>query len=79
MWRLRVIIVSLELLLLGLLSASEGTSCASGPAEGNDRIGLISTAKDRAGSALPIKFLNVLFVIANRAGIRICVGDESEP
>jgi len=39
-------IFSLELLLLGLLSASEGTSCASGPARGNDWIGLISTARD---------------------------------
>ena len=51
-----------------LLSASEGTSCASGPARGNDWIVLISTARDRAGSALPNKILNVLVVIAIAPG-----------
>ena len=71
-------IVSLVLLLLGLLSASEGTSCASGPARGKrSDWRLISTAKDRAGSALPNKILNTLFVITHRAGIG--VGENFEP
>jgi hypothetical protein len=61
-----------------LLSASEGTSCASGPVRGKrSDWRLISTAKDRAGSALPNKILNTLFVITHRAGIG--VGDDFEP